>query len=179
MTELAWIAEARKHIDLREIVGGKHNPLLLAMLEAMGKFSKETRAWWADDETPWCGLFVGYTQGMAGRFVVKDWFRALAWESDQLTKLDKPAYGCIVTFTRKGGGHVGYVIGRDRNGNLMVLGGNQRNMVCIMPFDVERATGYYWPSRWVDGKCVKSIPDASRYTLPLLKSDGRLSTNEA
>jgi len=28
-----------------------------------------------------------------------------------MTKLDKPAYGCIVTFTRQGGGHVGFVVG--------------------------------------------------------------------
>jgi len=179
MSELAWIAEARKHEGLREIVGGKHNPLLIAMLKAMGKFSGESRAWWLDDETPWCGLFVGYTQGITGRYVIKEWFRAKAWESDQLTKLDKAAYGCIVTFTRKGGGHVGYVIGRDKHGNLIVWGGNQRNMVCALPFAVERATGYYWPSRWINGQCVKSTPDASRYTLPLLKSDGKVSVNEA
>lgn len=32
-----------------------------------------------------------------------------------MTKLDKPAYGCIVTFifTRQGGGHVGFVVGVD------------------------------------------------------------------
>ena len=179
MSELSWIKEARKHNGLKEIVGGKHNPILLAMLKVMGSFSSESRAWWQDDETPWCGLFVGYTQGIAGRYVIKEWFRAKSWQSDQLTKLDKPAYGCIVTFTREGGGHVGYVIGQDKQGNLMVLGGNQRNMVCILPFAVKRATGYYWPSRWIEGKCVKSVPDASRYTLPLLNSDGRVSTNEA
>ena len=103
MNELPWIFEARKHNGLKEIVGSKHNPILIGMLKAMGKFSSESRAWWLDDETPWCGLFVGYTQGVTGRYVVKEWFRARAWESDQLTKLDKPAYGCIVTFTRKGG----------------------------------------------------------------------------
>ena len=176
---LSWISLAQKYAGVREIVGGKHNPLLIAMLKEMGKFSNESRAWWLDDETPWCGLLVGYTQGVTGRYVVKDWYRAKAWESDQLTKLDKAAYGCIITFNRQGGGHVGYVIGKDQHGNLIVWGGNQKNMVCALPFNVQRATGYYWPSRWTDGKCVKSTPDPSRYNLPLLKSDGRLSTNEA
>lgn len=179
MNELAWIAEARKLIGLRELVGSQHNPILLAMLKQMGKFSNESKAWWADDETPWCGLFVGYTQGVTDRFVVKHWFRALAWESEQLTKLDKPAYGCIVTFNRKGGGHVGYVVGCDRLGNLMVLGGNQKNMVCILPFDVKRVSGYYWPSVWRDGRCVKSVPIESRYDLPLLGSDGKVSVDES
>ena len=74
---------------------------------------------------------------------------------------------------------MGYVIGEDRRGNLMVLGGNQRNMVCTLPFAIKRATGYCWPSRWINGKCAKSVPDASRYNLPLLNSDGKVSTNEA
>ena len=36
---------------------------------------------------------------------------------------------------------MGYVIGEDRRGNLMVLGGNQRNLVCTLPFAIKRATG--------------------------------------
>ena len=98
-----------------------------------------------------------------------------------MTKLPEPAYGCIVTFTRDGGGHVGFVVGKDKHGNLMVLGGNQSNMVSIAPFQRSRVTGYYWPSTW-DAKTKTraiSAPLASRYDLPLLNSDGRVSTNEA
>ena len=40
-------------------------------------------------------------------------------------RLTKPAYGCLVVFTRQGGGHVGFVVGKDKAGNLLVLGGNQ------------------------------------------------------
>ena len=105
MTELTWIAEGRKHIGLREIKGPKHNPTLLKWLSDMGQYSNESKAWWHDDEMPWCGLFVGHCLGVTDRYVVKNWFRAGAWADSQLmTKLDKPAYGCIVTFTRKGGG---------------------------------------------------------------------------
>ena len=81
--------------------------------------------------------------------------------------------------TRQGGGHAGCVIGSDKHGNLIVWGGNQKSMVCDLPFNVQRATGYYWPSRWVDDKYVQSTPDPIQYTLPLLKSDGRVSVNEA
>lgn len=28
MTELPWMAEARRHLGLREIVGAKHNPII-------------------------------------------------------------------------------------------------------------------------------------------------------
>ena len=67
MNELSWISEARKHIGLRDIKGAKHNPTILAWL----KYNKESTAWWRDDETPWCGLFVGHCLGKTGRYVVK------------------------------------------------------------------------------------------------------------
>jgi hypothetical protein len=84
-----------------------------------------------------------------------------------------------VTFTREGGGHVGFIVGTDARGNLMVLGGNQSNAVSIAPFAKSRATGYYWPSFWRNKAAVKSVPFEERYFLPLLKSNGQLSTNEA
>ena len=55
MKELSWISEARKCIGLREIKGTKHNPTIIKWLDDMGKYSKESTAWWRDDETPWCG----------------------------------------------------------------------------------------------------------------------------
>lgn len=180
MNELLWLAEARKYIGLRENISKtSHNLTLLKMLDKMGDFSSECRAWWYDDETPWCGLFVGYCLGVTGRYVVREWYRARAWESSEMTKLDKPAYGCIVTFTREGGGHVGFVVGKDKAENLMVLGGNQSNAVSIASFATSRVTGYFWPSMWQNKAAVKSTPNAERYSLPLLASNDKLSSNEA
>lgn len=180
MIELPWIAEARNYIGIRENPGkNAHSPLILSMLDRMGQFSGESPAWWRDDETPWCGLFVGFCLGVTGRYVVREWYRASAWQSEQMTKLDQPAYGCIATFTRSGGGHVGFVVGRDAQNHLMILGGNQSNAVSIAPFQVSRVTGYYWPAQWRDNSAVKRVPAASRYQLPLLTSDGKPSQNEA
>lgn len=179
MSELPWIAEARKLIGLKEIVGPKHSPAVLDMLAKMGSFSSESRAWWNDDETPWCGLFVGYCLGVTGRYVVKDWFRARAWESQEMTALAEPAYGCIVTFTRKGGGHVGFVVGATADGKILVLGGNQSNAANIAAFGPDRVTGYFWPSIWSGKEAVKSTPNSSRYQLPVLAHRGGLSSNES
>ena len=179
MKELSWISEARKYIGLREIKGTKHNPTIIKWLDDMGKYGTESKAWWREDETPWCGLFVGHCLGETGRYVVKNWFGAGEWNNDQLmTKLDKPAYGCIVAFTRQGGGHVGFVVGKDTLGNLMVFGGNQGDAVSIAAFLPSRATVFYWPSKWA-GKLVKFSPLSERYKLPVLNSNGKLSTNEA
>lgn len=179
--ELSWIAEARKHIGLAEIPGkSTHNKTLLQWLQNMGKYSTESRAWWAEDETPWCGLFVGHILGASGRFVIKNWFRASAWNDPEvMTRLSKPAYGCIVTFTRQGGGHVGFVVGKDKSGNLLVLGGNQGNRVSIAAFAPARVTGYWWPSIWdaQNKKAVLSAPAAVRYNLP--SGNAAISRSEA
>lgn len=180
MIELPWIAEARNYVGIRENTSkGEHSPLILSMLERMGHFSDESPAWWKDDETPWCGLFVGFCLGITGRYVVREWYRAGAWQSYHMTKLDQPAYGCIATFTRNGGGHVGFVVGTDEHDHVMILGGNQSNAVNVLPFPVSRLVGCYWPSEWKNKSAVKRQPAPVRYQLPLLQSNGQPSSNES
>ena len=173
--ELPWVKEGRAKLGVWEIVGSKHNPIILAMwkvaFEANGK-----KSWVTDDELPWCGGFTAYAFAATGLKAVIDKIpnefpRALSWASAG-TKLDKPAYGCVVVFTRKGGGHVGIVVGIDKNGNIMVLGGNQSNHVSIIPFAPSRVHAY----RWIG---TQPYPAAYRYDLPLLNSNGKVSTNEA
>lgn len=173
MEELSWVNVARQFIGMREVKGVKHNPAIIQMLDDMGEFGDEAKAWWRDDETPWCGLLVGYVMGKAGRYVVKEWYRAKEWASPLLTKLNTPAYGSIAVLSRHGGGHVGFVVGKDANGNIMLLGGNQGDMVQISPFKPDRIDGYYWPSRWIDGTPIQSYPADIRYDLPVLSSDGK------
>jgi len=137
VTDLPWIAEARRYIDLTEFPGASHNSIILGWLDKLS-------AWWRDDETPWCGAFVAHCLSETGHPIPKFWMRAKAW-AGWGTRLDSPATGCVVVFERQGGGHVGFVVGRTAAGHLMVLGGNQGNKVSIAPFDRSRVVGYYWP----------------------------------
>ena len=166
---LAWIDYARTHIGLKEIPGAKHNPTITKWLLDLG-------AWWKDDETPWCGVFVAHVLKKHNRKIPKHWYRALAFDQNVMTKLSKPAYGCVVTFGRKGGGHVGFVVGKDAQGRLLVLGGNQGNEVNIRAFDVSRVVGYYWP---IQLEQTIGQPDESRYKLENIKGSFKLSNNEA
>lgn len=181
LKELPWIAEAKKHLGLREIVGAKHNPVILKWLADMGGFPKANKAFWKDDETPWCGLFVGHCLGVAGRVVIPDWYRAKAWaDSRYLTKLDKPAYGCIAVKSRKGGGHVFFVVGKDKQGRLLGLGGNQGNAVSIVPFNPADIDSYWWSSiMQKDGVPLRSLPAPERYNLPLVSATGKIGASEA
>lgn len=180
--ELPWIKLARTFVGIKEVKGIKHHPEIIRWLGKMGEFNNEAKAWWRDDETPWCGLFVGYVLGECGRYVVREWYRAKSW-TQQMTKLDKPAYGCLAVMDRVGGGHVGFVVGRDDKGRLMILGGNQSDMVSIAPFNTSREMSFYWPSFYrrnlVATYVTASKPNEDRYDLPVITHSSKESTNEA
>ena len=157
-----WMIEANRYIGLKEIKGSKHNNTILQWLSSL-------KVWWHDDETAWCGTFVAHCLKATGHVIPSTWYRALSWAAWG-QKLENPVVGCIVVFSRKGGGHVGFVVGKNRNGDLMVLGGNQGDAVAISAFDKSRVVAYRWPSDAL-------IPLAS--DLPFITSNGKLSTNEA
>jgi uncharacterized protein (TIGR02594 family) len=135
---MRWIDEAEKHIGLREAVGTGNNPAIV-------QFWKDIkRGGIKDDATPWCAAFVGAMLERSGirssRFESAKSY--LAWG----VLLTTPVPGCIVVFTREGGGHVGFVVGQDQQGNLLVLGGNQGDAVNVKAFPLARVSGYRWPS---------------------------------
>jgi len=142
-----WIVEALNCIGTTEIKGLKHNSKILGWLQSL-------RAWWSDDETPWCGTFAAHCIKTAGLSLPKHWYRAKDW-LNWGAPISVPAHGCIVVFDRKGGGHVGFVVGKDKLGNLLVLGGNQGDAVNIRAFPITRVSGYRWPKELPVPKPVK------------------------
>lgn len=137
MIEPGWLIQARTWLGTREIHGPRHNPIILGWLHRL-------RAWWQDDEVPWCGTFVAACMDAVGVPLPTHWMRARAW-LDWGVPLPLPLVGCVVVFERQGGGHVGFVVGRNERGHLLVLGGNQGNAVTIAAFD-RPALGYRWPA---------------------------------
>lgn len=160
-----WYEKAKKNLGVREIVGPKHNSLILRWWDSI-------KATFKDDETPWCAGFVGAMLEESG---IKSTRSAMARSYQRWgVSLKEPAVGAIVVFWRgspkSGSGHVGFIAGRDQAGNLMVLGGNQGNAVTVKPFEKDRLVGYRWPS---------GVPLPKSGRLPIVKSDGKLSQNEA
>jgi uncharacterized protein (TIGR02594 family) len=165
-TKPIWIEEAFKHIGKKEIPGQKSNKWIVSLWESLkGLWLFNTKA--DDSLVPWCGTFAAHCIKSAGYPLPKHWYRAKAWLNWGVD-VGWPCYGCIVVFERKGGGHVGFVVGKDKTGRLMVLGGNQGDAVNVMPFDTARAVGYRMP-----------VGVLSRITLPLMASTDLSSTNEA
>jgi uncharacterized protein (TIGR02594 family) len=160
--EPAWLIEARRHIGVREIKGPTHEPKILTWWKAI------KRGGIKDDETPWCAAFVGAMLENVG--LISSRFESARSYLDWGVKLDQADLGCIVVFSRDGGGHVGFVVGRDPAHRLMVLGGNQGDEVNIRTFDRSRVTGYRWP---------KAVPLPMAAPLPLYVDGAPVSRRES
>lgn len=163
--EPSWLVEARKYIGLREIKGLKHEPLIVRMWQAIKQGGVK------DDETPWCAAFVGAMLENVGIVSTRS-----GWAKSYLNwgiGLEEPIVGCVVVYSRDGGGgHVGFVVGKDVNGNLLVCGGNQGDMVSIKAFPMTRKPlGYFWP---------QSVPMGPYWgALPVYGGTHEASTKEA
>lgn len=158
-TEPAWLTTAREFMGLREIKGPQHNAEILQFWRDI------KRGGIKDDETPWCAAFVGAMLERTG--IRSTRFESAASYLEWGNPLQAPALGCVAIFTRDGGGHVGFVVGRNAAGDLLVLGGNQSDEVNIREFAVSRVSGYRWPAG------VSDVPKA----IPML--DGKKSESEA
>lgn len=144
--EPEWLIEARKHIGLREVAGSKHNSKILQWLVNL-------KAWWKDDETPWCGVFVANCLKVTNRPIAKHWYRAKDWSTYGVGVGAR--LGAIIVFTRTGGGHVGFLVGQSP-GYFHVLGGNQDNSVSIAKLLKTRAIAIRWPAT-DQGMAMKSL----------------------
>lgn len=133
-----WLAIAREDIGLREVPGAMTAPKITQWL-------RDLKAWWTDDETPWCGTACAVWMRAASHPIPQHWYRAKAWATWG-QHLDRPAHGCVVVFERQGGGHVGLVVGEDTSGRLLVLGGNQGDAVNERAFPRDRVIAYRWPA---------------------------------
>ena len=162
ITGAPWVAEARKYIGLSEIPGIKHESKILSFWRAIKLGGIK------DDETPWCAAFVGAMLEVVGvKSTQSGWAKSyLNWG----VPIQIPAYGCIVVFDRAGGGgHVGFAIGYDTKGRILILGGNQGNKVSVAPFETARILAL----RWSTDCTVPSLP------LSNFHNDAPSSTNEA
>ena len=161
-TDPTWLVEAKKHVGLKEIPGPKHNTTIQAWLARLG-------AWWRDDETPWCGVFVAHCLREAGLPVPNLWMRARAWDDyGSNLRATHVAPGAILVFARQGGGHVGFYVGEDAN-FYYVLGGNQSNEVNVSRIAKVRCVAIRWP------KGVPVIGGPKQVAL----SNAKVTTNEA
>jgi len=134
---VAWINEARKYIGESELKNG-NSPFIVSL------WKKIKRGGIKDQKVPWCAAFVGAMLENVG--IVSSRYESAKSYLTWGVKLNNPVYGCVVVFTRDGGGHVGFVVGKTASGDLLVLGGNQGDAVNVREFPTARVSGYRYPA---------------------------------
>jgi len=167
-----WLAIARRFEGVAEIKGPHHHTAIIDLLDmADGVKDGNPLQGIRDDETPWCATFVSGVLELAGVFSARSaWARSyLNWGVECDASL-----GAIAVLERgEKSGHVAFVVGRDGNNNLMLLGGNQSDMVRISAFDPQRLLGCRWPK-------FHPPPETPGFlALPTFVGGQQVSTNEA
>ncbi|MGU3456546.1 TIGR02594 family protein [Brevundimonas sp. M1A4_2e] len=166
MVSLPWINTARSLIGTREIPGPKSNPTILAWAKALGR---KVGIAFTDDDTPWCGLYIGHVMSVNGYTPPDILVRASEWSKFGVAvPVGLTPFGAIAVFTRKGGGHVGFIVGQDAT-TLHILGGNQSNAVNVTRIAKDRLSAVRWPA----GVAMPKTSVANSVF------NGQISTNEA
>lgn len=154
------VKQAMKEVGTKEYRGEADNPDIV-------KYHSTSAGKYSDDEVPWCGSFVNWVMLKAGQKITVPYpERAKAWELFG-NESDRPTVGSIAVKSRRGGGHVCIVIGRDVHDNLLCLGGNQNDEVNIKSY---RQSDFY---------TFREPLDLPTITLPMYNIYVGNSTSEA
>lgn len=157
------VQEAISLFGTIETPGAGNNPTILAWAKETGLDKVYTA-----DAVPWCGLFMAVVAYRAGKFPPTSPLWALSWSKFGV-EAGQPRLGDVLTFTRKGGGHVGLYIGEDKTA-YHVLGGNQSDAVSFARIDKIRLYRVRRPAYKLRPETVRPF---------MLAAAGGLSENEA
>ena len=162
---MPWYEEAERLIGTREVAGDASNPEILDWADGLGID-------YADDDIPWCGLFLAHCVGstLQDEVLPSNPLGARNW--NKFGSPVDPQLGAVLVFWRGSPdswkGHVGFYRGEDAK-HYFVLGGNQSNSVNVAKITKNRLLGARWPLTGLAG---------SGQTVSM-SSSGPVSTNEA
>jgi uncharacterized protein (TIGR02594 family) len=159
--EPLWILIAKRYIGLHEGPGSEDNPEVLKFYARAGH--PEIR----HDSVAWCAAFLGSVLQEAG---LKGTGSLMARSYERWgIPLNRPRYGCIGVKTRRGGGHVTFVLGETPT-NYICLGGNQGDRVCIEAIPKRATSGSFTALRWPADAPLSANPYPLLVSVPNLKT---------
>lgn len=151
-----WMKTAKGEIGVAEI-SGKHksNPRIM-------EYFKASKYWGKDDsgaKNAWCGSFVAWVMQQHNINPVNNAFRAKEWKNFG-KKIQRPVYGAIGIKSRKGGGHVAFIVGQAKDGSkYYMLGGNQKDKVQILEYPKNVWETFVFPNNHDAKKGVLPVYD--------------------
>lgn len=142
-----WLAEMRAITGVREVPGGSNSPIIMSWRGDIARAFPDMASYaatYTGDAIPWCGFglarcFAVHKVRPANKFM---W--ALSWASWG-KKLKTPVVGCVMTFSRAGGGHVA-LLEKISGDTVWVRGCNQSDMVNVARRSMSGFKAATWPS---------------------------------
>lgn len=140
------IAKAYERMGILEVPGKEAHPMIKKFFTQTSL--KRTKLA-LSDETAWCSAFACACMEEAGYRSPRS-AAARSWKEWGYLTVPRP--GCVVVFDRSdpanpNAAHVGFLFGLRADDKLDVLGGNQRNRVCVAPYERAKVLSYRWPVR--------------------------------
>lgn len=176
------LTEALKLYGVLEGPGAANNPTIVGWADELAAalptaYARWAGTWYAEDATPWCGLFMAVVAQRANvddrpeRRPPEKYLSAASWAGWGLDAeaLGGAELGDVLVFTRQGGGHVGLYVGEDAT-HYHVLGGNQGDRVNISRIAKDRLTAVSRPRYLAKPANVRKVR---------LSPVGEISRNEA
>lgn len=155
-----WVSTMRAITGQKELPGSADSEFVLGMAKTIAKAYPDLAAYckqYTHDAIPWCGLTMAYVMAVNGIKPVtkKDGASyGFLWADDWKhfgTRLPKPIPGCVMVFTRNGGGHVTQ-LEEITPTHFKCRGGNQSDMINVTSFArsvyEERLTAAVWPDEF-------------------------------
>jgi len=137
MTDLPWIAEAKKHVGQQEV---RDRSKLMAYFATAGLHYDPSKI-------PWCGIRLAthFHASFPKQPMIANPAWALGWKE---FGVDCTAQnGANHVFERDGGGHVAICLGQTAAG-FVCLGCNQDNSICIEVHSKVGFQGARWPDKF-------------------------------
>ena len=137
--EPIWLQAARREIGVKERPGAGDHPRIL-------QYHQATRLRATHDSVAWCASFVCWVLESVGLTSTRS---AAAASYRTYGRKCELVPGAIVVFGKAdpdaaGTGHVGFCVGVEGD-QVLLLGGNQGNAVCIAKRPISRIVSVRWP----------------------------------
>lgn len=165
MIEPLWLSVARMTVGIREIPGPVNTPVIMQWARDI-----DAPGWYDNDDKPWCAVYMNRLMLACQLPMSGTGFELLRAKSFETwgEPLSVPSLGCLMTFHRPEGAHVGLYLG-ETEAAYRILGGNQGNTVSLTWIAKARLTAMRWPS---------DVPVTNVGHILLDAVTGAVSTNE-
>jgi uncharacterized protein (TIGR02594 family) len=122
----AWLKHAFAEVGVAEGVGDDTNKRILEYFDSTYQKGKHTSD--SGKDNAWCAAFVTFTLSESG---IKNNKAVGAREYEKWGEASEPFRGAVVVLEHNGQKHVAILVGVDKNGENVYLGGNQKDRVSL------------------------------------------------